>query len=53
MRCRDSGIRLGKRHSQTCRHTRLAVLASCDKGRLMRFVSKYLSPDKESWNPWS
>ncbi|WP_158383188.1 hypothetical protein [Candidatus Protochlamydia sp. R18] len=30
-----------------------AALASCDKGRLMRFVSKYLSPDKESWNPWS
>jgi nitroimidazol reductase NimA-like FMN-containing flavoprotein (pyridoxamine 5'-phosphate oxidase superfamily) len=29
-----------------------ASLASCDKDRLMRFVSKYLGEDKQDWNPW-
>lgn len=29
-----------------------AVLASYDKERLIRFVSKYLGNDKENWNPW-
>ena len=29
-----------------------AVLADCDKERLMRFVSKYLGNDKQNWNAW-
>ena len=30
----------------------LAVLASSDKERLMRFVAKYLGEDRKNWNPW-
>lgn len=29
-----------------------ASISSCDKGRLMRFVAKYLGEDKQNHNPW-
>ncbi len=29
-----------------------AFLASCNRDRLMRFVTKYLGEDKQNWNPW-
>lgn len=29
-----------------------AAFAELDKERLMRFVSKYLSEDRQNWNPW-
>jgi hypothetical protein len=30
----------------------IASISNCDKGRLMRFVAKYLGENKQNWNPW-
>ena len=29
-----------------------AFIASCDKGRLTRFVAKYLGENEQNYNPW-